>query len=317
MTVNNIKLLTGLYITLEDDGYIKRNLITKSGEKQLPRSTIKDEIIEFSELNFGPYTQVVNILDGLANQTTIANNEIFISFYKSILEELENESPALSVLIEAEIEDSLPIDDGSTEYIELSKYIIPKIFRNAMDFNLFLNDVFYNIYTKNPIEENTEHYFYSQMIFKQELTFYGKIASRYFFRSLTEYYVFLLMHFLEEQPKVTRCECCGRYFVPKTNRETKYCDRILKGNKTCKELAPKLKHKKIVKNDQVIEAYDKAKQKMYRRYERNDGRIDMPEKGLTLNEFYEWNDAATSARNKYLNGELSAEETLKIIEVND
>ena len=49
----------GLYVTLEKDGYIKRNLITNSGDKKLPPTTIKDEIIEFSESNFGPYSQVV------------------------------------------------------------------------------------------------------------------------------------------------------------------------------------------------------------------------------------------------------------------
>lgn len=49
----------GLYVTLEKDGYIKRNLITDSGEQELPATTIKDEIIEFSELNFSPYSKVV------------------------------------------------------------------------------------------------------------------------------------------------------------------------------------------------------------------------------------------------------------------
>ena len=56
---------------------------------------------------------------------------------------------------------------------------------------------------------------------------------------------------------------------------------------------------------------------MYRRYERNDGKVYMSEKGLTYNDFYEWNDNATEARDKYLNGTISAEEALKIIEVND
>ena len=56
---------------------------------------------------------------------------------------------------------------------------------------------------------------------------------------------------------------------------------------------------------------------MYRRYERNDGKVYMPKKGLTYDGFYDWNDNATKARDKYLNGIISAEEALKIIEVND
>ncbi len=56
---------------------------------------------------------------------------------------------------------------------------------------------------------------------------------------------------------------------------------------------------------------------MYRRYERNDGKIYMSPKGLSYDDFYVWNNAATEARDKYLRGELTAEEALKIIEVND
>ena len=40
-------------------------------------------------------------------------------------------------------------------------------------------------------------------------------------------------------------------------------------------------------------------------------------KGITYNDFYDWNKATTEARDKYLHGELTAEEALKIIEVND
>ena len=57
----------GLYVTLENDGCIKRNLITESGEQELPVTTIKDEIIEFSELNFGPYSKAVDIIQEIAD----------------------------------------------------------------------------------------------------------------------------------------------------------------------------------------------------------------------------------------------------------
>ena len=43
----------------------------------------------------------------------------------------------------------------------------------------------------------------------------------------------------------------------------------------------------------------------------------MSPKGITYDDFYVWNDDATEARDKYLRGELTAEEALKIIEVND
>ncbi|MBQ6884933.1 MAG: hypothetical protein IJN56_04260 [Clostridia bacterium] len=318
----------GLYVTLENDGCIKRNLITESGEQELPVTTIKDEIIEFSELNFGPYSKAVDIIHEIADSISVegkrklskearSNYERLTSVIDILINELKENSLVASLLTETMIEDTVPIFDDSIVSIEITKAILPTLLRAIVDFNLFVNDTFYNIYTGNTIDEDGEHYFLSQIMLRQELTFEGELTARYFFRNLPDYYIFLLMQFLSGKPQVVRCECCGKYFVPKTNKATKYCDRILKDSKTCKELAPSLKHKKMVLTDKVVEAFDRAKRKMYRRYERNDGKIYMSPKGITYDDFYVWNDAATEARDKYLRGELTAEEALKIIEVND
>lgn len=323
-----IKQQIGLYVALEKDGNIKRNLITETGEQELPATTIKDEIIEFSELNFGPYSKIVDVLQELANniktegkhkpnKEDLKNFERLTSITEGLIKELSENSPIASLLSETMIVDSVPVFDGSIGCIEITKTIIPILLRSTVDFNLFVNDTFYNIYTGNTIDEDGENYFLSQIMLQQELTFHGELTERYFFRNLTDYYIFLLMQFLSTKPKIVRCECCGKYFVPKTNKATKYCDRILKDDKTCKDLAPVLKHKKMVLNDKVVEAYDREKRKMYRRYERNDGKIYMSPKGITYDDFYVWCDAATEARDKYVRGELTAEEALKIIEVND
>ena len=318
----------GLYVTLENDGCIKRNLITESGEQELPVTTIKDEIIEFSELNFGPYSKVVDIIQEIADSIKVegkrklskearSNYERLVSVIDILINELKENSLIASLLTGTMIEDAVPIFDDSIVSIEITKTMLPTLLRAIVDFNLFVNDTFYNIYTGNTIDEEGEHYFLSQIMLRQELTFEGEITARYFFRNLPDYYIFLLMQFLSAKPQIVRCECCGKYFVPKTNKATKYCDRVLKDGKTCKELAPSLKHKKMVLTDKVVEAFDRAKRKMYRRYERNDGKIFMSPKGITYDDFYVWNDAATEARDKYLKGELTAEEALKIIEVND
>lgn len=323
-----IKQQIGLYITLEKDGNIKRNLITESGEQELPATTIKDEIVEFSELNFGPYSKIGDVIEEFADKIktegkdkpTEEDLKIFTqltSLTDGLINELEENSPIASLLSATTIADTIPVFDNSLKCIEITKVMIPKALRSIVDFNLFVNDTFYNIYTGNTLEEAGEHYFLSQIMLQQELTFHGEMTARYFFRNLTDYYIFLLMQFLSTKPKIVRCECCGRYFVPKTNKATKYCDRILKDDKTCKDLAPSLKHKKMVLTDKVVEAYDREKRKMYRRYERNDGKIYMSPKGITYDDFYVWCDAATEARDKYLRGELTAEEALKIIEIND
>lgn len=52
----------GLYVSVSSDGKIKRNLTVPRGEVKLKSVTIADEIILFSELNFRPYAQVVDVL---------------------------------------------------------------------------------------------------------------------------------------------------------------------------------------------------------------------------------------------------------------
>ena len=318
----------GLYVTLEDDGYIKRTLISETGEKNLPFTSIQDEVILFSELNFEPYAKVVDAIQNIADQLDLEDKETmtteekeifnsFCTFVEELLDALDEEQPIQGLLLRTTINDSLPIKDDSTEYAYLATKIIPEQLRAIVDYNFFINSLFYNMDAKIPLIDGTDFYFLSTLKIQQELTFAGVLEARYFFRSIVDYFVFLTMQFLNTNPNVTRCKCCGKFFVPKTKKVTKYCDRIVRNNLTCKQIAPIVKHQKLASSDKVIEAYDRNKRKMYRRYERNDGKVYMSEKGLTYNDFYEWNDNATEARDKYLKGELTAEEALKFIEVND
>ncbi len=45
----------------------------------------------------------------------------------------------------------------------------------------------------------------------------------------------------------------------KINKAVQYCDHVLKDDKTCKDFAPSLKHKKMVCEGKVVEAYDTVK----------------------------------------------------------
>ena len=132
----------------------------------------------------------------------------------------------------------------------------------------------------------------------------------------SDYYRFLLLNFISGKPVVGLCECCGRFFVPRTGRKTLYCDRVIKDGKTCKALGPRLKHKRLAMNKRVVEAFDRARQRMYKRYERaRDLNQNPSEKDLTLSKLYEWLDSATQARDSFLAGKMSEEEALEIIGV--
>ncbi len=75
-----------------------------------------------------------------------------------------------------------------------------------------------------------------------------------------------------------------------------------------------MKHKIDAGNKKVIEEFDRAKRRMYKRYERaNLGKQKSSDKDLSYSEYYDWLDKATKARDDFLAEKLSEEEALKII----
>ena len=132
--------------------------------------------------------------------------------------------------------------------------------------------------------------------------------------AISDYYHFLLMEFVKRGYRVARCECCGRFFCPKTKKRTLYCDRILKDEKNCKHWGPILKHQLAAGQSKVIEEFDRARQKMYKRYERTrDVLHTKTDKSLTPAQLWYWIESATAARDAYLRGELSEDDALAVI----
>lgn len=185
-----------------------------------------------------------------------------------------------------------------------------------MQFQFVVNKVLHDLCQKVSLDPEKYEGLW-EMSVTEVLTLEDTLITRYYFRSAVDYYHFLLLHFEAGKPNVVRCRCCGRYFIPKTNKKTLYCDRILKDGKTCKEWGPILKHRKAVKDNTVIEAFDRIKRKMYKRYERAEYGINQnPSKNdLSYAEYYQWLDRATRARDEYLEEKISKEEALNVIEV--
>lgn len=212
------------------------------------------------------------------------------------------------------LEDAVPPSDGSAWWMIQTGHAIVEHLSAIMDLQFLINQALYDIRCGNTLDYENKYAFFSEAEFTQVYSLGKKLTVQYRFRSIIEYYRFLIMQFLASSPNVALCECCGRYFIPKTRKKTLYCDRVIKDGKTCKELAPALKHKLYAENDAVIQAFDRARQKMYRRYERAKDSLHKLPKGITYDEFYVWLDKATAARDAYLNDKLSAEEALKIID---
>ena len=325
----SMEKILGLYVSVAADGRIRRNLTTRNGEVKLKASTVNEEIIEFSELNFKPYAEISDLLSErfedmfleAVDEEHAGEPYVSIEAFQSamqivydLLDELEKENPLHGTLTRLMLEDAVPPDDGTAGWMIQTGQTIVERLSSIMQLQFLINDALYDIRNGTPPELQSKRALFTQIEVPQILSLDKKLMAQYRFRSPVEYYRFLMMRFLANTPSVALCECCGRYFIPKTRRRTLYCDRKIRNNKTCKDLAPALKHRREAGRNEVIRTYDRVNQRMYKRYEREaDADHHLP-KGIRYSDYYDWRDKAAAARDAFLNGAISAEEALRIIE---
>ncbi len=320
--------ICGLYVEINKDGTLKRNLTVKSGETiKLKNTTVNDEIIAFSELNFKYYAELLEHTENMCEDSYVEITDgdfgeagIDVDAYAEILQTvneliavLEESNPLHGTLLRTLLEDQLPPDDGSAMYLINSEAKITDCLSSVMRMQFLINDILYDLRSGTPLDMENKYSIFKSAAFTQIQTLGEKVTVQYRFRSPIDYYIFLMMRFIENHPSVTLCQCCGKYFIPKTKRTTLYCDRIIRNNKTCKQIAPALKHKRDAARDSVIETFDRTKRKMYKRFERTNDFSNATANSLSLTQYYDWLDKAEQARNEYLAGKISAEEALEII----
>lgn len=316
----------GLYLSLGPAGAIERELLGVGGKADLGATTICDELILFSELDFIFYALVVDRIrtavrflcvdnDGNAGAVNPDVFQFIVDTVDDLVNTLECEDPFHGTLLRTTLVDRVPRNDGRTDYPIRACSEILSALTELFQFQFVVNEVLHDLYRKEPLAPEKYDGLWELPV-TEILNAEGTLTSRYHFRSAVDYYHFLLLHFVTGKPNVALCECCGRYFIPKTKKKTLYCDRILKDDKTCKEWGPTLKHRQAAQNKNVIEEFDRAKRRMYKRYERTTYLSKRPsEKDLSYAEYYEWLEKATEARDAYLTGELSEEDALRIIVV--
>lgn len=327
---NTLQNICGLYVEINKDGTIKRNLTVKSGETiKLERTTVNDEIIAFSELNFKYYAELLEHIENMCEKSFVeitdgdfgeagidvdAYAEILKTVHK-LIEALEESNPLHGTLLRTLLEDQIPPDDSSAMYLINSEAKITDCLSSVMRLQFLINDILYDLRNGTSLDMEQKYSIFKTAEFTQIQILDKRINSQYRFRSLIDYYIFLMMRFIENQPSVALCQCCGKYFIPKTKRTTLYCDRIIRNGKTCKQIAPALKHKRNAARDSVIQTFDRTKRKMYKRFERTNDFSNKTANSLTLTQYYDWLNRAEQARKAYLADKISAEEAIEIITV--
>lgn len=64
----------GLYVKMKPDGTMTKRIIFRGSQRKLLATTIKDEIISFSEQNFEPYLEMLTEID-IAAEEVVGSEE--------------------------------------------------------------------------------------------------------------------------------------------------------------------------------------------------------------------------------------------------
>ncbi len=321
----------GIYLSVDGDDAVR--VIVGNGTKiQTDKIKISEELIGELEYNMSHYETVVEHisektepLDGIGEYSEDQVTSVFNTALDLADAVRENDLTS-GVLLRAAINKLLNVkDDGTAMFFLLSMNNVVEAIREPMSTQYILYK-----YLKSRSEFDTheewlrtnilpEGYFFRrdypcEIINYDLFTNEPKLSQVFFFDNYTNYFVFLFLKFAEQKRRVLECPCCGKLFVPKSNRAEIYCDRVLIDGKTCKQIAPKLARKLKQRNDPLLEEYEKAKNRNYKRverYENADGNSGVM--WLTFNEYKTWLDRASEMKRLYLQGKISKDIFIKVV----
>lgn len=151
----------GVYVTIAPDGTLKRDLAAVRGKIPLEDTTVEDEIITFSELDFGPYAEVVDLVITSAafiphqGRLEDADMNVFQFIQDTTIDlvtTMEQDAPMFGTLTRAMIEDCIPEDDGTGLYVYTTTAQIISILTSVMYLQFEVNDILSDLRHGIPID---------------------------------------------------------------------------------------------------------------------------------------------------------------------
>ena len=143
-------------------------------------------------------------------------------------------------------------------------------------------------------------------------------VSEYVLRDLYELLLAeLSLYFQQNRQRIARCENCWRYFVPRTEAESRYCYGEVDG-RPCKQEGAKRMRRFRAETDEALAIYERLRRRLEERANRlelagPDGENHLLPFGRT--QYEAWLDGAREAKKEYQAGGISAEEFLRRIDI--
>lgn len=108
---------------------------------------------------------------------------------------------------------------------------------------------------------------------------------------------------IKQKINIQVCQNCKKYFIPATCHETKYCDSIFEGKRTCKQIGPEKAHNMKTKGDDLLQRHRYLQQYLCNKAHETESDPNFNQKYIELYERFR--KEGREMRQNYINGILS------------
>ena len=222
-------------------------------------------------------------------------------------------------------------DDGSASYwLYSGQHIIQALMEPVLT-QLRLKNIFEVTFANTERKTQAERYRVLRQTYPQLFEYYFRMIHlpteegtmpysnrvEYAINTLLEFRMLELDMYFRQPNRIARCGHCWHYFIPKTKKETLYCDRVWEDGRTCKQLGPNAQRRIDQQNDNALAIFEVLRKRMTARCERymdSCERMDT-EYALNLDNYLLWCEESSQVRTAYLDGKITAEEFIRRIDM--
>lgn len=107
---------------------------------------------------------------------------------------------------------------------------------------------------------------------------------------------------------ILQCKNCHKFFIPDSLHNIKYCNRIYKNGKTCREIGVESAYKRKLNEDEALKKYRSRYSSL------SSNASNYPDSTIALKRLEEFKKVGTEKKKLYKDGKLSKEDFIKWIE---
>ena len=324
------KRIPGIRLQQDAEGIIQVDLITENSvEPYLSAVTPAEALLMALDADYTEYRRALQKLQEHSLfepklNISLEEYEDFIAEAVLLPAVLKTTDPISYQMLGIGLESILQIpDDGSASFLIYNGARILRLLASPLKTQLQLRNIFEVTFDDTERLTQQERMNRLSVVYPQVVSIMNELGQQFDGHTCMLHqpgHLLLLelyLYFQQDKQRIARCQYCWEYFIPKTKKETLYCDRISDG-KSCKQWGPKLMRKVGSEVDEALGKYNTLRNRMMARLTRFEDAAPWDRERLIHMDYVEydaWIQMANAARKTYLQGKLTAEQFLRKIDV--